>query len=157
MENFERVAQDNGIVVAKHQSANGAAFTSKAFKEELTRKGQTAQCSSAGSHHQNGKAERGIGTAMAMTRTMLLQFAIHWAKMADPSLWPMAVKHAAFQHNLIPNLSSGLSPLDLWFKTQFPMRKLHNLLVLGSPVCFLQRGVLKNKTHKFDELNLIIR
>ena len=131
--------------MAKYQSDNGAAFTSKAFKDELTRKGQMAQYSSAGSHHQNGKAKRGIRTVMAMARTMLLHSAIHWAEVADPSLWPMAVKHAVFLYNLIPNLSTGLSPIDLWSKTRFPMRKLHNLHVWGSLVYVLQKGLADGK------------
>ena len=83
---------------------------------------------------------------MAMARTMLLHSAIHWAEVADESLWPMAAKHAVFLHNLIPNLSTGLSPIDLWSKTRFPMRKLHNLHVWGSPICVLQKGLADGKS-----------
>ena len=86
VDNFERIARDNGIIIQQYHSDNGSAFTSKSFREHLKDKGQVAQHSGAGSHHQNGTAERGIRTIMAMSRTMLLHAAIHWPEAADPTL-----------------------------------------------------------------------
>lgn len=83
---FEALARDNGIIVAEYLTDNGSAFTSKAFKEHLTLQGQDIKHSGAGSHHQNGRAERNIRTIMAMARTMLLHSAIHWSDVTDLSL-----------------------------------------------------------------------
>ena len=146
VESFESLARDNGIIISQYQSDNGSAFTSKAFKDHLLAQGQTAKLSAAGSHHQMGKAERGIRTIMAMARTMLLHAAIHWPDMADPSLWPMAVKHAVWIYNHIPHISNGLSPVDQWSKTKFPLRKLHNLHVWGSPLYVLQKRLADGKS-----------
>ena len=83
---------------------------------------------------------------MAMARTMLLHAAIHWSDMADPSLWPMSVKYAVYLYNHLPNATTGLSPIDLWSKTRFPLRKLHNLHVWGSPVYVLQKRLADGKS-----------
>ena len=67
-------------------------------------KDQTSQFAGAGSHHQNGRAEQGIRTIMAMAQTMMLHCAIHWADVADATLWPMAVTLAVYIYNQMPNL-----------------------------------------------------
>ena len=77
---------------------------------------------------------------------MLLHAAIHWPQLADPSLWPMAVRHAVWIYNHIPNVTTGLSPIDLWSKSRFPLRKLHNLHVWGSPVYVLQKRLADGKS-----------
>ena len=75
------------------------AFTSHQFRDHLAKKGQTSRFAGAGSHHQNGRAEQAIQTIMAMARTMMLHAGIHWPEQADPTLWPMAVKHAVYIYN----------------------------------------------------------
>ena len=94
------MAYDNGIIVRAYQSDNGSAFTSKEFKGHLELSGQKSKYSGAGSHHQNGTAERAIRTIMAMACTMLLHTATHWPKVAaDPTNWPLAVGHAVYLYN----------------------------------------------------------
>jgi uncharacterized membrane protein YhhN len=39
---------------------------------------------------------------------MMLHASIHWPEMSDPSLWPMAVAHAVFLYNHVPNLDLGV-------------------------------------------------
>ena len=114
LSNYKKMAYNNGIIVQGYQSNNGSAFTSKEFKEHLELSGQKSKYSGAGSHHQNGTAERAIRTIMAMACTMLLHAATHWPKVAaDPTNWPLAVRHAVYLYNRIPNVTTGLSPLDL--------------------------------------------
>ena len=144
--NFEALARDNGIIINGYSSDNGSAFTSKDFKTHLEAQGQTATHSGAGSHHQNGKVERCIRTIMAMSRTMLLHAAIHWPDMADPTLWALAVRHSVWIYNHIPNISTGLSPIDLWTRSRFPLRKLHDLHVWGSPAYVLQKRLADGKS-----------
>ena len=143
---FEAIAKDSGIIVSEYVTDNGSAFTSAAFQKHLFDQGQVSRFAGAGSHHQNGVAERCIRTIMAMARTMLLHMAISWNEMADPSLWSLAVKHAVWLYNHLPNVHSGLSPIDLWSKTRFPLRKLHDLHVFGSPVYVLNKRLSDGKT-----------
>jgi hypothetical protein len=49
----------------------------------------------AGAHHLNGIAERSIWMVISIARAMMMHSAIHWPEVSDPSLWPMAVQHAA--------------------------------------------------------------
>ena len=93
---YEKHALDNGVIVTEYHSDNGGAFTSKRFKEHLIEQGQNNRYSSAGSHHQNGRAERAIRTIMAMARTMMLHTGLHWSDVDDATLWPMAVRHATY-------------------------------------------------------------
>ena len=144
IQKFEALARDSGIIIQKYQSDNGSAFTSAAYKDKLELQGQTAQFSSAGSHHQNGRAERGIRTTMAMARTMLLHQAINWPDVADSSLWPCAVRYAAQIYNLLPN-STHLSPTDVWTKSRIPLRQLHKYHVFGCPVYVLQKRLADGK------------
>ena len=84
-------------------------------------KEQTNCYSGAGSHHQNRRAECAIQTIMGMAQTMMIHSAIHWSKIADATLWPMCVNHAIWIYNHVPNMNTGISPNDLWFKTKFPL------------------------------------
>jgi len=69
-----------------------------------------------GAHHHNGTAKRAIRTIMQLTQTMMLHAAIHWpeVEVLDANRWPMAIMHAAFLHNHLPNPESGLSPFDIF-------------------------------------------
>jgi hypothetical protein len=62
---FERSCLDMGVVVQAYQSDNGV-FSSKDFTSEIEKYTQNIQFSGVGAHHQNGVAERGIGTIMSM-------------------------------------------------------------------------------------------
>ena len=57
---FEQHALDHGVVIKSYQLDNGSAFTSKLFKQQLLDTNKDLRFSAAGSHHQNGKAERAI-------------------------------------------------------------------------------------------------
>ena len=143
---YEREAYDHGIIIKSYQSDNGSQFTSKAFKEHIARNRQSNRYASAGSHHQNGKAERAIRTIMAMARTMLLHSSIHWPEMSEPTLWPQAVKHAVWIYNHVPSPENGLMSVDLWTKTRYPIQKLHNLHVFGCPVYVLEKNLADGKS-----------
>jgi len=142
---FEANARDNGIIVSQYHSDSGSAFTGKEFCKFLANQGQTNRFSAPGSHHQNGRAERGIRTIMGMARTMMLHSAIHWSDMADATLWPMSVSQAVWIYNRMPNLQSGRTPNDLWSKTRSPMSELHNLHVFGCPVYVLNKTIADGK------------
>jgi hypothetical protein len=49
----------------------------------------------------------------------MLNAAIHWPDMADPTLWPMAVHHAVWFRNPIPE-TTGITPIDIWTRSRWP-------------------------------------
>ncbi|KAI2491272.1 hypothetical protein MHU86_23291 [Fragilaria crotonensis] len=82
---------------------------------------------------------------MSIARTMMLHSAIHWPDVADASLWPMAVQHAVFLHNHMPNQVSGLSPVDVFTKSRWQQHKFHDLHVWGCPVYVLDKSIADGK------------
>ena len=64
---------------------------------------------------------------------LMLHSAVHWPDMAGATLWPMAVTHAIFLRNHVPNLVSGLCLSDVFSKSRWEKRKYHDLHVWGMP------------------------
>lgn len=116
MHQYERAMLYMGVTVIAYQSDNGV-FTAAAFSKEILERQQAIAFSGVGAYHQNGVAERGIGTIMSMARTMLLHSAIRWPDVADSSLWPMAVDYAVYIYNHVLNVVSRLSPIELATRT----------------------------------------
>ena len=89
---------------------------------------------------------------MAIARTMMLHAAIHWTDVADACLWPMAVQHAVFLHNHMPNEYTGISPHDMFTRSRWEQRKFHALHVWECPVyclkkrCTMARSFLSGST-----------
>ncbi|KAI2505113.1 hypothetical protein MHU86_9301 [Fragilaria crotonensis] len=84
---------------------------------------QVLRFAGVGAHYHNGIAERKIRTMMAIARTMMLHWAIHWLDIADPTLWPLAVKHA----------------------TRWEQKKLMDVHVWGCPVYILDKTISDGK------------
>ena len=57
----------------------------------------------------------------------------------------MAVAHAVWLYNHMPNLTTGLSPHDVFTKTRFPQSKFHDLHVFGCPVHTLKKQLQDGK------------
>ncbi|KAI2505861.1 hypothetical protein MHU86_8557 [Fragilaria crotonensis] len=112
-QNFELMARDSGVIPQSYLSDNGGSFTSAKFTEHLGTLKQVVKFAGVGAHHHNGHAERAIQAIMSIARTMMLHSAVHWPDVADATLWPMAVSHAIFLHNHVPDLATGLCPSDM--------------------------------------------
>jgi hypothetical protein len=80
----------------------------------------------------NGNAERAIQTKMSVARTMMLHAAIHWPDVSDTALWPMAVAHAVFLHNHVPNPTTGLAPSNVFTKSRWEQRKFFMMFMFGA-------------------------
>ena len=144
-QSFELMAMDHGVVPQSYLSDNAGCFTSKEFTERLGTLKQVIKYAGVGAHHHNGHAERAIQTIMSIARTMMLHAAVHWPEMADATLWPMAVTHAVFLHNHVPDLVSGLCPSDVFTKSRWEQRKYHDLHVWGCPVYVLEKALADGK------------
>jgi hypothetical protein len=74
---FEREMFQYGIVINYYHTDNGI-FSTKDFINEIQNNLQGIKFSGVGGHHQNGGAERAIGTIFGLARAMLIHFAIRW-------------------------------------------------------------------------------
>jgi hypothetical protein len=144
-QNFELMARDSGVIPQSYLSDNGGSFTSTKFTEHLGTLKQVIKFDEVGAHHHNGHAERAIQTIMSIAWTLMLHSAVHWPDVADATLWPMAVSHAVFLHNHVPNLASGLCTSDVFTKLRWEQRKYHDLHVWGCPVYVLEKATADGK------------
>ena len=76
---------------------------------------------------------------------MMMHSGIHWPEVAQASLWPMAVSHACYLWNHVPDPSNGLSPHDLFTRTRWPHRRFHDMHVWGCPVYVLNSAIRDGK------------
>ena len=128
-ERYELACRDVGVVPVSYLMDNAPCFTAAEFKQKVTTFAQIVRFAGVGAHHHNGNAERAIQTIMSIARTMMLHAAIHWPEVADPTLWPLAVSHAVFLHNHLPNPSTGIAPIDIFTKTRWEQKRFHDLHV----------------------------
>ena len=142
---YEAMARDVGVIPQSYLADNGSSYTSSSFAERLQHFEQTIRFAGTGAHHHNGKAERAIQTIMSIARTMMLHAGIHWGEVADLALWPMAVQHAVYVYNRVPDPSTGLSPLDVFTNQRWEQKKLHDLHVWGCPVYVLDKAISDGK------------
>ena len=133
--------RDVGIIPQEYISDNGSAFTSIQYTAPLRDFKQIHRFAGVGAHHHQGVVERSIQSIMSITRTMMLHAAIHWPEMADTSLWPMAVQHATYLHNSMPNPTTGISPNDLFTRMRLYANKFHDLHVRGCLVYVLDKKI----------------
>ena len=133
---FERMAQSCGVKVVGYHTDNGI-FGAAEFVDKIREMGQDVRFSGVGTPHQNGVAERAIGTVVRMATSMLLHAAIRWPDVADASLWPMVLEYAAYVYNHMPHDNSGIAPIDIWTRTTWPREQLRNLHVWGCPAYVL--------------------
>ena len=74
---FEREAALHGVKIKSHHTDNGV-FTSQSFVDTIHKQEQRLTFSGVGAHHQNGVAERAIGTVVRTARTQLLNAQLCW-------------------------------------------------------------------------------
>ena len=142
---FEAVCRNYGVIPQAYISDNGSAFASKDFAKHLETFRQTLRFAGVGAHHHNSIAERNIRTIMSISRTMMLHSALHWPDVADSTLWPMAVTHAVYVWNHMPDPTTGLSPHDILSKTKWPHKRFHDLHVWGCPTYVLDKSLADGK------------
>ena len=53
----------------------------------------------------------------------------------------MAVSHACFLWNHVPDPTTGLSPHDVFVRSRWPTRRFHDLHVWGCPIYVLDKAI----------------
>jgi GAG-pre-integrase domain len=146
---FEHEMASMGVVALHYHTDNGV-FTTAEFQYELAKLNQGLSLSGVGVHHQNAVAERAIGTVVSLARTMMLHSKMRWPKEVSTKLWPMAMKHAEFIVNHVPN-QNNVCPLDVVLKTVVTRDQHKNLHVWDSP-CYVLDPKLQDgkKIPKFE-------
>ena len=137
---FEQWLWDNCVSEVKHYHGDNGIFSAEEFRRDCTEKGQTQSFSGVGAQHQNARAERAIQTIMYMARTFMVHASLHWSDRGsdDLSLWSFAVKHSVWVYNRVPNVKSGLTPLELITRERSDYRELLRYHVWGCPVYVLE-------------------
>ena len=143
---FEQEAAESGVRVSAYHSDNGI-YSSNEFMAHLAGKKQPITFSGAGAAHQNAVAEQAIQTVTYMARTLLIH-----ASMRSPeetitaNLWPMAMDYAVWVYNNVPKKDTGLSPNDIWSRSQFtPIKEtLGRAHVWGAPTYVLEPKLQKS-------------
>ena len=134
---FEQHARDVGVTVDAYHTDNGI-YKSRAFTEELANNYQSIRFSGVGAHWQNGVAEGAIRIIVNRARTMMLHAELMWPEAKDPSLWPMALSHAAHLYNHTPNAQSGIAPMEVFSRTASDYQALRQAHVWGCPAYVLE-------------------
>jgi hypothetical protein len=141
---FEREMFQFGIIINSYHTDNGI-FSTKDFFNEIENNLQGIKFSGVGGHHQNGGAERAIGTIFGLARAMLIHFAIRWPEAFDVSVWPMAILYSKWIMNHVPK-NNGIAPIELVVRSKNIKHVLNNGHVFGCP-CFVLDPKLQNLGH----------
>ena len=134
---FEREALQHGVSIDAFHTDNGV-FKSQEFMKELTKSNQGISMCGVSAHHQNGTAENAIKIVVRNARTMMLHAALRWPGMAEQSLWPMALSHAAYLYNITPKSETGMSPQEIFARTKGDHHQLQHAHPWGCPVYVLK-------------------
>jgi hypothetical protein len=142
-QNFEQLALGNGVLIQDYLTDNGI-FSKTKFVDHIRQHNQQIHYCGVNAHHKNAIAERAIRTVSELSRALLLHASSHWPDGLDGTLWPMAVDHAVYLYNTLPN-SHGICPADLFTGTTIPRHKLRDLHVWGCPVYVLDPTLQQGK------------
>ena len=143
---LEAAAKEMNISIKSYHADNGI-FASQEFKNHCKSQKQTATFSGVGAHHQNGVAERGIGTITRMARANLLHLMLHWPTKCKVNLWALAMEYAVWIYNRVPRDSlGGLTPDEFWSSTRTDHSDIKRAHVFGCPVYVLDPKLQDGKS-----------
>ena len=142
---LEQEAESVGVSIKSYHSDNGV-FCASAFKDHCRSLKQSLSFSGVGAHHQNGVAERCIGTISRMARANLIHLMIHWPARCNLNLWALAMDYAIWIYNRTPRESlGGMSPDEVWSSTRSDHEDLKRAHVFGCPVYVLDPDLQDGK------------
>ena len=134
---FEQFASSVGVTL-KNFRVDNHPFASQEFREDCNNKSQEMDFSGVGAHHQNGVAERSLRTVTTFGRSIMLHAMLHWPAQYSNDLWGLALEHAVYLYNRMPNPHSGFAPLELFTGTKIQSyATIQQARVWGCPVYVL--------------------
>ena len=94
---LEQDARAVGVNIQWYHADNGIFASAEFKKADCELEEQKLTISASNSHHQNGVAERYIGTILRMARAMLVRQALLWSRRHNVNLWPtMAMDYSVW-------------------------------------------------------------
>ena len=142
---FEQFARSVGVTL-KNFRVDNHPFGAQEFREDCANKGQDLDFSGVGAHHMNGVSERALQTVVSLARSAMLHSLLHWPLQFSPELWPLALEHAAYMYNRMPNPHHGHAPLELFTGTKLSSyATLQQARVWGCPVYVLDPKIQDGK------------
>jgi hypothetical protein len=140
---FKQWLYDQCVCEVKHYHGDNGIFSVEEFWRDCADKQQSQLFSGVGAQHQNAHGEHAIQTIMYMVWTFMVHASLHWTKRGseDLSLWSFAVKHSVWVYNGVPNVRSGLTPLELITRERSDYKDILRCHVWGCPVFVLEAKI----------------
>ena len=101
--------------------------------DDLKHTHQKMSYSGVGTHGKNGVVERAIQTVVNYSRTMILLQALLWLDNFDMRILSLALQHTAYLWNKLPNMDSGVEPLEIYAGSSLYQSILRNEKIGGCP------------------------
>ncbi len=99
---FEQYAAEHGVKILHYHCDNGR-FHDNAFQQACHEARQQLTFCGVNAHFQNGITERAIRDLLESARKQLLHARARWPEAVHFSLWPYALRNAAYLHNILPS------------------------------------------------------
>ena len=125
---YERRAATYQVDVRGYHADNGR-YADPLFIKDVEDCGQRIRYCGVGGHHQNGVAERRIGTLQQQSRTVLSHARHFWPEAVKLCLWPFALKDVTRVYNWYNIGDDGLTPEERFsqMKIKRDLRHEHTL------------------------------
>ena len=149
------MARNDGITIKNFHADNGI-FAKPEFKDYCERNRIKVSFCRVGAKHQNVVVEQNIKTVAQWARANMLHLAAHWPQYASSTFWPQAIDYAVWIFNRMPNMTTGISPNELWSSVRGDSgTQLSRAHVFGCPVYVLDAALQDGK--KIPKWNLRAR
>ena len=76
--------------------------------------------------HKNGVTDNATKNVVRIYRTIIINYTLGWTNASDKRLWPMSMAHGVHLHNHNTQISSGMSPEEVFTKSKSSHSGLHN-------------------------------
>ena len=86
-----------------------------------------------GAQHQNAQADSVIQKMLYMACTFIVNILFNWSERGvdDIFLWYFAVEYTVWIYNWVPNIVTGLTPMELLIQTKNDNKYLLHFNILG--------------------------